>query len=81
MFRFLASLFLLCAMLAAHALGTDYGDWSLTCSQASISLGELRANCETPPMGPPWICSELDLNNCYGYVTGRGILAMDGYVI
>ncbi|KAI1340687.1 Cyanovirin-N [Xylariaceae sp. FL0016] len=24
----------------------------------------LESNCNTPPMGPPWICSQLDLNHC-----------------
>ncbi|KAK8879665.1 hypothetical protein PGQ11_000959 [Apiospora arundinis] len=56
----------------------DSGDWSKSCSSASMSLGELQANCNTPPMGPPWICSELSLNHCFGWNTKDGIFAKDG---
>lgn len=77
---FLVIPFLICAVLAAQVHGAGTGDWSKTCSDASMYLGELRANCNTPPMGPPWICSELDLNKCYGFKVGVGIHEQDGYV-
>ncbi|KAI1501526.1 hypothetical protein F5X99DRAFT_408925 [Biscogniauxia marginata] len=57
------------------------GAYYQSCFQANI-LGTsdimlvLEANCHTPPMGPPWICSQLDLNLCYGNDKGR-IIAKD----
>lgn len=29
-------------------------------------------------MGPPWICTKLDLNNCLGNNFGYGLVAKDG---
>ncbi|KAI0599646.1 hypothetical protein F4775DRAFT_591096 [Biscogniauxia sp. FL1348] len=51
------------------------GDYYSSCFQANI-LGTsdvfllLEANCHTPPMGPPWICTHLNLNLCYGNDNG-----------
>ncbi|KAK7992396.1 hypothetical protein PG996_012571 [Apiospora saccharicola] len=75
MFHSLTSPFLLCAALATLARGD--GSWSGTCSSVSMTLGELQANCNTPPMGPPWICSQLDLNHCYAFNSKDGIYAKD----
>lgn len=79
MFRFLTNPLILCAALAVLARGD--GDWSKTCSSVSMTLGELQANCNTPPMGPPWICSELVLNHCYAFNAKDGIHAKDEYVL
>ncbi|KAI1486393.1 hypothetical protein F5X96DRAFT_673704 [Biscogniauxia mediterranea] len=51
------------------------GDYYGSCFQANI-LGTsdifllLEANCHTPPMGPPWVCTHLNLNLCYGNQNG-----------
>lgn len=64
---------LLCALMAILARGnTDV--WSTKCHKgAAIVNNVLTAYCLTPPMGPPWICSQLDLNKCYGYSSRLGI--------
>ncbi|KAI5925639.1 hypothetical protein F4810DRAFT_659505 [Camillea tinctor] len=52
------------------------GDYYNSCFQTNI-LGSsdvfllLESNCHTPPMGPPWICTHLNLNNCYGNQNGN----------
>ncbi|KAK8070011.1 hypothetical protein PG994_006627 [Apiospora phragmitis] len=76
MIHFLTTLFILYAGLATLVRGA--GDWSSSCSSVSMTLGELQANCNTPPMGPPWICSDLLMNHCYAFSSKDGIYAKDG---
>ena len=77
MIQLLTTPMLICAAMAA--LANCAGDWSKSCSSASMTLGELQANCDTPPMGPPWICSELNMGNCYAWDAKDGIYEKDGY--
>jgi hypothetical protein len=69
----LLSLFLF-ALMAVLARG-NMDIWSSACYPgAAIQNNKLTAYCKTPAMGPPWICSILDLNKCYAYDTKEGII-------
>lgn len=65
---------LLIGLLVSHVVAQDFLD---TCDEIQVLIPAVRANCQTPPMGPPWICSELDLNNCLGN-SGGSLVAQEG---
>ncbi|KAK8117744.1 uncharacterized protein PG998_006025 [Apiospora kogelbergensis] len=64
------------ATMAALSLGVKIDGWKDYCPHgASIAWNMLTAYCNTGPMGPPWQCSQLDLNLCYAYDKEQGIYA------
>ncbi|KAK8076250.1 hypothetical protein PG994_003522 [Apiospora phragmitis] len=81
MARFSLLSILLCALMAMLARG-DRGKvdiWSSKCyTGAAIVSQVLTAFCSPKtPMGPPWICSQLNLNHCYAFTSERGIHGKD----
>lgn len=70
-------LFALMAILARGNMEIGNMDiWTSACYPgAVINDNKLTAYCLTPPMGPPWRCSTLDLNKCYAYSSQHGIHA------
>lgn len=69
---------LLASLLVGQAATTS--DFSKTCDE--IKVGDegssVQAKCTTKtPMGPPWVCTKLDLNKCLGSESG-GLVAKDG---
>lgn len=75
--------FLLSVLLGSLLVGraAAVSDFSKTCDEITIADDGswVEAKCNTPPMGPPWICSKLDLNLCLGNQAGR-LVAQDRYV-
>lgn len=63
--------------MVASSLTTAAGGFGATCDEVYFDSPTLQANCETPPMGPPWICSQLNLNECLGNDDGT-LIAKDG---
>lgn len=58
------------------ALGAALQPYVYSCRNVQFHVVDgrykLRANCHTQtPMGPPWICTELDLGHCFGVVMAQ----------
>ncbi|KAK8091719.1 hypothetical protein PG997_002080 [Apiospora hydei] len=71
--------FFLCALMAMLARGNEDA-WSSKCydGAAIINNRVLMAYCKTTiPMGPPWVCSKMNLNFCYGFADAPGLFAKE----
>ncbi|KAK7937774.1 uncharacterized protein PG986_014642 [Apiospora aurea] len=71
--------FFLCALMAMLARGNEDA-WSSKCydGAAIINNRVLKAYCKTTvPMGPPWVCSKMNLNYCYGFADTPGLFAQE----
>ncbi|KAK8022577.1 hypothetical protein PG993_013344 [Apiospora rasikravindrae] len=71
----------LCALMAMLASANEE-IWSTSCYEgAAVVEHKLTAYCKTAiPMGPPWVCSQMNLNLCYAFSADRGIYGQeDGY--